>query len=139
MQLAVAARVLGLILALYGLTASAQTALDSSSELILYFKLGESSLDTAARRRLTDFYVNSDSQSAARVSVVGYADQSGDEQLNLELSRKRAQTVAQKLLKLGLSPSQLQVDWKGEFEPIAPNETQAPDERNRRVVVSTSP
>lgn len=138
MHIAAVVRTFALRLIMFGLAAVVATAPAAPPDLVLTFALGKSSLNTAERERLTSFYHDFSLQSSVAVRVIGHTDQSGDEEMNLELSRKRAQTVAHALLRLGLSPLQLQVDWEGEFRPVAPSETHAPDERNRRVVVSTS-
>jgi len=59
----------------------------------------------------------------ARVIVVGHADSIGPEAYNQTLSERRAQTVANKLLELGVSPAQIEVQGKGASHPISDNRT----------------
>lgn len=107
----------------------------ASNELIVSFGLGKYSLSPTELRRVKAFYSTAIKSVGANVLVVGHADQSGDEKLNLELSRKRAQQVARELLNIGLNPAQLRVDWKGEFSPLIRSARSMPNRRNRVVVV----
>jgi outer membrane protein OmpA-like peptidoglycan-associated protein len=49
--------------------------------------------------------------------VIGHADASGPEQLNDQLSARRAQAVARRLLGSGISAARVRVDARGEREP----------------------
>ena len=64
-----------------------------------------------------------------RIKLRGHADETGPEDYNLDLSRKRAEAVRQYLVRNGARASQLEVEALGEAEPIS-SEQQA---RNRRV------
>ncbi|MFV0260722.1 MAG: OmpA family protein, partial [Acidimicrobiales bacterium] len=79
------------------------------------------------------------------VSVQGFTDSLGDDAYNLELSRQRAQAVADWLVTNGgVSADRLDVAGLGEALPFAPNEkpdgsdNPAGRELNRRVVVSVA-
>lgn len=52
----------------------------------------------------------------ARVRIVGYADPRGSEHYNMELSRRRAQAVAQVLTMSGIDPQRLIIDARGKAE-----------------------
>jgi OOP family OmpA-OmpF porin len=54
---------------------------------------------------------------AAEIVVIGHADASGPEQLNDQLSVRRAQAVARRLLGSGISAARIRVDARGEREP----------------------
>ncbi|MFV0523813.1 MAG: OmpA family protein [Acidimicrobiales bacterium] len=79
------------------------------------------------------------------VSVQGFTDSKGDDAYNLELSRQRAQAVADWLVADGgITADRLEVIGLGETLPFAPNEkpdgsdNPAGRELNRRVVVSVA-
>ncbi|MGL4668674.1 MAG: OmpA family protein [Saezia sp.] len=74
--------------------------------------------------------------SQARVMIVGHADSIGLEAYNQSLSENRAQTVANKLRELGVSPSQIEVQGKGASHPVADNRTVEGRAKNRRVEVT---
>jgi OmpA-OmpF porin, OOP family len=55
--------------------------------------------------------------------LVGHADATGTEQYNLVLSKRRAEAIRNFLVSKGIAATRLQLDWKGESQPIAPNTT----------------
>ncbi len=67
------------------------------------------------------------------ISVTGHTDSSGADAYNFELSKKRAQAVAEYLYTHGLNPSRFTVLWKGETEPKYTNDTPEGRKKNRRV------
>jgi outer membrane protein OmpA-like peptidoglycan-associated protein len=71
--------------------------------------------------------------------VVGYTDSLGPEQYNLELSRKRAEAVAKYLQANGIAKDRLDLAWKGEADPVAPNTTKAGRAQNRRTAITLRP
>ncbi|GGD54677.1 OmpA family protein [Muriicola marianensis] len=72
--------------------------------------------------------------SNAKVIIVGHTDSDGDESSNLDLSRRRAEAVKQALSKdFGVNSSMMEVDGKGESEPIEANNTTMGKAKNRRV------
>jgi outer membrane protein OmpA-like peptidoglycan-associated protein len=69
------------------------------------------------------------------VRIEGYTDNRGDKQENLELSRARAQTVADLLIDLGVDPKRLEVVGHGEDFPMAENASARGRAQNRRVEI----
>lgn len=72
-----------------------------------------------------------------RLSVEGHAsfERSDQEGYNQQLSERRAQTVANELIADGINRSQVRAQGFGTRYPIAPNDTAAGREQNRRVEV----
>ena len=68
--------------------------------------------------------------------IVGHTDSVGDERYNLGLSERRAQSAADYMIDQGLAPSRVQIEGRGEYEPIAENDTEAGRQENRRVEVA---
>lgn len=68
-----------------------------------------------------------------KVEVAGYTDSSGSATHNLGLSDRRANTVRDYLVKLGVDPDMLDARGYGEADPIADNATAEGKDRNRRV------
>ena len=68
-----------------------------------------------------------------KVSIEGHTDNVGNDQDNLMLSEKRAKSVYDHLVKLGVSASRLQYKGFGESNPIVSNETEDGRSRNRRT------
>lgn len=75
----------------------------------------------------------------APVKIIGHTDAKGDDAYNDELSERRAASVFNWLVGLGLQPEQMTHEGRGESDPVAPN--QQPDgsddpegrQQNRRV------
>ncbi|MGD8429783.1 MAG: OmpA family protein [Ectothiorhodospiraceae bacterium] len=73
------------------------------------------------------------------IEVAGHTDSTGSAQYNQQLSVRRAQTVARYLQGHGVSDKRMVVRGYGEDYPIAPNDTAAGRQRNRRVELTLSP
>ena len=68
------------------------------------------------------------------VTIVGHTDSKGSELYNEKLSMRRATSVKEKLLELGLSPDRIVgLEARGELEPVASNETEEGRSQNRRI------
>lgn len=65
----------------------------------------------------------------------GYTDSVGDRQANLDLSRERAQAVADVLADLGVDPARMQVVGYGEAFPVTDNASNRGRAQNRRVEI----
>lgn len=70
-----------------------------------------------------------------RVSVRGYTDTQGTKEANLQLSKVRAQKVAQALQDRGIAKEHLFVRGFGAIKPIASNNTPEGRQQNRRVEI----
>lgn len=69
-----------------------------------------------------------------KVQIVGHTDSDGDDAKNMELSKKRAESVKQALIKeFGIDASRLTTDGKGESQPSDNNNSPEGKANNRRV------
>jgi OOP family OmpA-OmpF porin len=69
--------------------------------------------------------------------LVGYTDSIGPEEYNLYLSNRRADGVADYLVNsLGVGRDQIVVNWYGEANPVASNDSAEGRAQNRRVEVA---
>lgn len=71
-----------------------------------------------------------------QVNVLGHADTSGDPDYNKKLGFKRANAVRDSLIKLGVSPTILVVDSRGESELLVDTPDNVREPANRRVNIS---
>ena len=88
-------------------------------------------LDDVAQSMIT--YPNS------RIDVMGHTDSTGSEQYNLDLSRRRADSVANYLVSRGVSRARLESIGYGEQYPVADNSTPEGRAQNRRVEIRITP
>jgi outer membrane protein OmpA-like peptidoglycan-associated protein len=69
-----------------------------------------------------------------RVKIIGHTDSEGDDKANLDLSKKRAESVKETLIaEFKIPANQLETDGKGESEPTDPNTSSVGKANNRRV------
>ena len=73
---------------------------------------------------------------STRLLVEGHTDDRGSAAYGLGLSRQRAVTVAQWLIREGARRSNVTTDGLGESAPAVPNTSDANRARNRRVVIT---
>ncbi|PTT02131.1 hypothetical protein DBR24_07375 [Pseudomonas sp. HMWF006] len=73
-----------------------------------------------------------------RVRVDGHTDASGKEAYNQQLSLRRAKSVANVLLTVGMKQENIQLQGLGSKEPVASNDTAAGRTENRRVSIVVS-
>lgn len=68
-----------------------------------------------------------------RISVTGHTDAVGTDDYNIKLSERRANSIRNYFVSLGLAPDKLEIDFKGEKNPVANNLTKEGKQKNRRV------
>ncbi len=69
-----------------------------------------------------------------KIKITGFTDSDGDDKKNLELSKKRAAAVKDRLVKTyGIDTSRIQTEGKGEANPISTHDTPEGKAANRRV------
>lgn len=68
-----------------------------------------------------------------RISVTGHTDAVGTDAYNVRLSERRANSIRNYFVSLGLAPDKLEIDFKGEKNPVADNFTKEGKQKNRRV------
>lgn len=73
------------------------------------------------------------------VDVNGHTDSDGADDYNLDLSQRRAESVAQYLASQGLNGERFEVRGYGERDPIATNATASGKAQNRRVEIEIVP
>jgi outer membrane protein OmpA-like peptidoglycan-associated protein len=73
------------------------------------------------------------------VDVYGHTDSQGDDAYNLNLSQRRAVSVATILANQGIDQRRFFIEGKGESSPIASNSSESGRAQNRRVEIQISP
>ena len=71
---------------------------------------------------------------AVKIRIVGHTDSDGEDKSNLDLSKRRAASVKDALVKdFSIDMGRIEIDGKGESEPIAQNDSAVNKALNRRV------
>ena len=87
---------------------------------------------TPALKKLKD-YIESKNQ---KISIIGYTDSKGTREYNRELSLRRAESLEEKLIDLGLSPERIiETKGNGDANPVATNDTEEGRTANRRIEI----
>ncbi|MEL1251740.1 OmpA family protein [Aurantiacibacter gilvus] len=73
------------------------------------------------------------------IDVMGHTDSTGSEQYNLDLSRRRAESVANYLVSRGVARARIETIGYGEQYPVADNSTESGRSQNRRVEIRITP
>jgi outer membrane protein OmpA-like peptidoglycan-associated protein len=99
----------------------------------LFFDTGSATLKSGARNTLAkiadQLRVNVDT----RISIEGHTDAVGGEDMNQELSERRAAAVRDYLVSRGVPADRIAITGLGESAPIATNDTPSGRQQNRRV------
>ncbi|WP_119081793.1 OmpA family protein [Altererythrobacter sp. B11] len=73
------------------------------------------------------------------IDVMGHTDSTGSDSYNLDLSRRRAESVANYLVSRGVSRARIETVGYGEQYPVASNDTPEGRAQNRRVEIRITP
>ena len=99
------------------------------------FAFDSSALSPAAQSALDGVASRLQFHEVKRVEIAGHTDSTGPEDYNQGLSERRAQSVADYLMKGGIAGSRMDVRGYGETQPVASNDTREGRAQNRRVQV----
>jgi outer membrane protein OmpA-like peptidoglycan-associated protein len=103
---------------------------------VIYFDSGSAKLSADGERELRWFVDKMQPYPEAIMLVQGFADATGGDALNQDLSRDRANTVANYLAAQGIQGRRLQVSGFGSDYEAAPNVSAKGRRSNRRVEVT---
>jgi outer membrane protein OmpA-like peptidoglycan-associated protein len=102
------------------------------------FDTGKAQLKPAARERLARVGGILLAYPDIRVEIDGYTDSTGSQEFNQKLSMARAGAVDSYLAQQGVAGTSMTTQGFGPSDPIAPNETAAGRQQNRRVELVVS-
>lgn len=97
------------------------------------FELDEYRLTAESILVLSEVSNYLDEKDVLNIQITGHTDSQAPDEYNMELSKNRVKAVQNYLVSKGISKSRVKIDWKGETEPIATNNTEEGREKNRRV------
>ena len=104
-------------------------------EHVVYFNVGEATLDPQDLTVITTAADEFRSTGATRVVVRGHTDTTGGADRNLALSERRAQSVADELVRQGVPADAITTDAAGEAQLIVQTGDETPEATNRRVEI----
>jgi outer membrane protein OmpA-like peptidoglycan-associated protein len=111
---------------------AASSARASSRDLMITFTSGSNQLTTQAQANARIFAeaLKAPGLTDARFAIDGHTDAAGGRDLNMRLSRERAQALVDYLAGLGVDPARFEVNGYGFDRPLGRNARSA---QNRRV------
>lgn len=102
----------------------------------LLFDFNEYALKEAAKETLREVAKTLSSlNKEAIILISGHTDNIGNFDYNMELSRKRAEEVKDHLLSVNVPHLEINTEGHGETKPVASNDTEAGQAKNRRVEI----
>ena len=102
----------------------------------ILFDVDKSNLKSQYRGELSELSKILNKYEDTNILLVGHTDSTGSEEYNLELSKKRARSVADYLTTQNVDSARFTTDGYGESQPVATNDTDAGRAQNRRVEVA---
>lgn len=99
------------------------------------FDTGSAVIKPQMRTVLDPFAASLKDDPKAQLTIVGHTDSTGSEATNNPLSVQRAQSVRDYLAARGVASTRIQIDGRGEREPVADNVSDAGRAQNRRVEI----
>jgi len=107
---------------------------DLLSQTRIHFEYDSSSL-TSEGQAIAEAHANFLRDSTARVVLEGHADERGTREYNLALGERRAKSVAEVFMALGVSAGRIETVSYGEENPIAEGHDESAYHMNRRVEI----
>lgn len=103
------------------------------------FAVDSSAVSPGFRSTLDEVAQSMITYPSSLIDVMGHTDSTGSDAYNLDLSRRRAESVANYLVSRGVSRARIESLGYGEQHPVADNSTPEGRARNRRVEVRITP
>jgi len=99
----------------------------------IFFNTGEYTLDDKSKVELDLMVEFLKINKQIAIEISGHTDDVGTDQVNLELSKRRAQSVLNYLQKSGIEITRLSAKGYGETHPVAKNDSEENRQKNRRI------
>ncbi len=114
-------------------TADNQLKLNIPSDIS--FDTGRTNIKPNLQPILDQFAQGLNNQSNTEIRIIGHTDNTGSDAVNNPLSINRAASARDYLASRGVDARRIQIDGRGEREPIADNGSESGRARNRRIEI----
>jgi OmpA-OmpF porin, OOP family len=104
-------------------------------QFVVFFGFNKFNLTADAQAVVAEAAAQAKSQGAASIMVVGHTDTSGSPKYNQKLSEKRAKSVSDELVRLGIAPSMISASGRGETELLVQTGDGVKEPQNRRATI----
>jgi outer membrane protein OmpA-like peptidoglycan-associated protein len=99
----------------------------------ILFETGSANIDPSSNPRLDRVVEYMTHMASARIRIGGHTDNVGNPQRNQALSQQRADAVRSYLVSHGIDGGRVEAVGYGDTQPVAPNDTEAGRQQNRRI------
>lgn len=106
---------------------------DYCSKLDIQFEINRADIPRAESERLNAAGAFLKKYPDTKAVIEGHTDNVGNDQSNMQLSQRRADSVLQYLVGQQIDAARISTVARGEMDPIATNETNAGKQENRRI------
>lgn len=101
----------------------------------VYFFTGKAEITNSSYRELNKLLEMMEKNPELKIRVDGHTDNQGNPELNMELSKKRAQAVRNYLIEQGINGERIETKGWGETKPLTDNSNEIERQKNRRVEI----
>ena len=102
---------------------------------LVYFDTDQATLGPGATQVVTEAAQAYQQTGAAQIEVIGHTDTTGSAEYNLGLSQRRAETVADELIRQGIPATDIATIGRGEEDLLVPTADGVNEPANRRVEI----
>ena len=102
----------------------------------ILFDINKANLKDYSRTELTKLATILNKYDDTNILLAGHTDATGSDEYNLELSQRRAHSVADYLVVQDVNSERFSVHGYGESDPVATNDTEGGRAQNRRVEIA---
>ena len=101
----------------------------------IYFATGKTRILNSSEPALTELYNFLRLRPHQRIRIVGHTDNIGSDRSNQVLSEGRCQEVRRAMISRGIHADRIEIEGRGERDPIVPNTSDDNRQMNRRVEI----
>jgi len=102
----------------------------------IHYRTGNANLEPNSIPTLQNLLQMMQENPSIRITIAGHTDSTGDSAFNMKLSKMRANSVADWLIKNGVSSTRLNTTGYGDTKPVASNDTEEGRRKNRRTEIT---
>lgn len=99
----------------------------------VFFEYDKATLTSSEKEKLEDNVAWMKQNSGSKLSIEGHCDQRGSNEYNLSLGERRANTVKQMMIRMGIAGNRLTTVSFGEEKPLANGDSESAMAKNRRA------
>ena len=101
----------------------------------LYFATAKTHILDSSEPALNELYRFLIKRPNQRIRIIGHTDDIGSDRSNQILSEGRCLEVKHAMEARGIDPQRIEIEGRGERDPIVPNDTEEQRQMNRRVEI----